>query len=132
MRSQSTGLSEKKYYKQSIRSLKNDWHNLEPSLSLLSCLLNASHSPSHPTYNVQNLAETHQLVLSIQHVTARYHHFHVQWAAAFKHSVARHLGTTSGTQISISPDSILSTEASIPYNISDHICGQNLDITTDK
>ena len=44
------------------------------------------------------------------------------------HSVAVHLGTTSvGTQIFISPDSILSTMANTPYDISDHICGQNLD-----
>ena len=28
--------------------------------------------------------------------------------------------------------SILSTVANIPYDISDHICGQNLDIATEK
>ena len=32
----------------------------------------------------------------------------------------------------ISPNSILSTVANIPYDMQDHICGQNLDIATDK
>lgn len=50
MESQSTQLNEKTINKNTV--FFNDWHILEPSLSLLSCLLNASHSPSHLTYNL--------------------------------------------------------------------------------
>ena len=57
--------------------------------------------------------------------TAAFEHIRfIQW-----HSIW--VSTTSGTQISISPDSILSTVANIPYDISDHICDQNLNRTTD-